>query len=130
MAEDAESVLEQLPRLLLQSIVSRLDAPSICAAAACCRALRSCAEDALGELDAIALVDTWRTEATVVERLLSGNTRLSSLSLDCSKMDDGIINTITRKELHTLCLWGCHQFSAKLLCGIAMRCPQLQVWRW
>lgn len=124
--EDAESILEQLPRALLQDIIARLDAASICAAEACCRALRSCAEDALLELEAIALMDT-RTEAAVVERLLSGNMRLNSLSLDCSRMDDGIINTITRSELHTLCLWGCHQFSAKLLCGIAMRCPQLKV---
>ncbi|KAG0577687.1 hypothetical protein KC19_5G173300 [Ceratodon purpureus] len=127
MAEDVESILEQLPRALLQSVIGRLDAPSICATAACCRVLRACAEDALRELEAIALVDNWRTEAAVVERLLSGNTRLSSLSLDCSKMDDAVINTITRQELHTLCLWGCHQFSAKLLCGIAMRCPELKV---
>lgn len=126
MAVDTESALEQLPRSLLHCIISKLDAASICAAAACCRVLRSCAGEALGTLGAIALVDI-RTEPAVVERLLAGNTCLNNLSLDCSKMDDGIINTITRAELHTLCLWGCHQFSAKLLCGIAMRCPLLKV---
>lgn len=127
MVVDMESDLEQLPRSLLYSIVSKLDAASICTAAACCRTLRSCAEEALGSLGVIALVDI-RTEPAVLERLLSGNnSSLRNLSLNCSKMDDGIINTITRKELHTLCLWGCHQFSAKLLCGIAMRCPLLKV---
>lgn len=121
-----ESTLEQLPRALLHTIISRLDAASICAAATSCRLLRECAADVLTRLEGLSLLDV-RTEASVIERILAGNTALNSLSLDCSKMDDGVISTLTRPCLETLCLSGCNQFSAKLLFEIANRCPLLRV---
>lgn len=126
MSAEMESALEQLPRSVLQSILSRLDAGSICTAASCSRLLRTCAEEVLTQLEVVTLVDM-RAESSVVERVLTGNTVLKSLTLDCTKMDDKVVNTLTRPQLHTLCLVGCDQFSANLLLEIAKWCPLLKV---
>jgi hypothetical protein len=99
---------------------------SICAVATSCRFLRDCAGDVLPQLSTITLVDV-EAEALVVERLLAGNTELKSLTLECSKLDDGIIKALTKPQLHTLCLSGCDHFSAKLLNEIAVKCPLLKM---
>ncbi|CAK9216044.1 unnamed protein product [Sphagnum troendelagicum] len=121
-----ESPLERLPGAVLQAIVSQLDMASICAVATSCRLLRACAGDVLPRLSTITLVDV-EAEAMVVERLLAGNTELKSLTLKCSKLDDGIIKALTKPQLHTLCLSGCDHFSAKLLNEIAVKCPLLKI---
>ncbi len=121
-----ESPLERLPGAVLQAIVSQLDMASICAVATSCRFLRDCAGDVLPQLSTITLVDV-EAEALVVERLLAGNTELKSLTLECSKLDDGIIKALTKPQLHTLCLSGCDHFSAKLLNEIAVKCPLLKM---
>eukprot|EP00249_Psilotum_nudum_P022244 c28432_g1_i3 orf=347-2197(+) len=118
--------LEMLPHALLQSILFRLDVPSICAAAAACRCLHFCASQVLPHLQSFHLLEI-APSYDGLKHLLSCNLTLQSLRLDCSNLDDAALECILKPQLQELYLENCDHFSANLLVEIGQHCTDLRL---
>lgn len=58
--------------------------------------------------------------------LLPPNPYLTSLKVDCGRLDDSAIALLVKPSLHELCLHNCADFSGKLLSEIGTRCKDLR----
>eukprot|EP01018_Ginkgo_biloba_P009002 Gb_39138 [translate_table: standard] len=117
--------LEQLPLTVLQTILSKLDVPSICSAAGSCKILNLCASQTLSFLHSFHLLDLSPTIG-MLKHLLPSNVALRSLKVDCSQLDDSSIGYLANPLLQDLCLQSCDNFSAKLLSEIGRNCNDLR----
>ncbi|KAJ7547350.1 hypothetical protein O6H91_08G081800 [Diphasiastrum complanatum] len=117
--------LERLPDAVMQAILTRLDILSIYSAASCCRFLRSTVAQLLPYLESFHLLDI-SPDNELLEQLLSGNLLLRSIKLDCSLLDDRVIDSLTKPHLQELSLHCCEGFSVELLLGIGRCCQDLR----
>lgn len=114
-----------LPFTVLATILSKLDPRSLCAAAATCRSVRSCAVHALSFLPSFHLIEIAPTP-DLLRPLLPENPHLRSLRLDCRRLDDAAIEQLARASLHELCLQNCENLSGRLLGEVGRKCRELR----
>lgn len=117
--------LEQLPLALLGTIMAKLDVASICSLASTCRTFKSCASHILTFLPSIHLLDIAPSMDLLIP-LLPQNPHLTSLKIDCCRLDDTAIDCLVRPSLDELVLHSCGDFSGKLLSEIGARCSGLR----
>lgn len=58
--------------------------------------------------------------------LLRQNPHLTSLKVDCDRLNDSAIEILLCPSLRELCLYNCADFNGKLLSEIGTRCPDLR----
>ncbi|KAL4186632.1 hypothetical protein AMTRI_Chr09g34910 [Amborella trichopoda] len=118
--------LDLLPVALLQTIMSKLDLPSLCSAAASCKTLNFCASQTLLFITNFHLLDIAPT-VDMLERLLPPNPSLWSLKIDCSNLNDSSIVHLARPSLRDLYLHNCGRLSSKLLLELGRKCTDLRL---
>ncbi|XP_073014263.1 F-box protein At-B [Typha latifolia] len=119
-------LMERLPQSLLVDILARLDLDSLCSAAPVCRGLRLSVSQALSSISNLDL-SGFPLTLQILNRVLSGNNILRSLTLDCSRLDDSSINTFAKEHLHELSLLRCSMFSSYIFLAIGEKCPNLRL---
>ncbi|XP_027365939.1 F-box/LRR-repeat protein 10 [Abrus precatorius] len=124
MASD-EVCLDQLPRALLGTVMTKLDIASICSLASTSSTFRSCAKHILSFLPTFHLLDI-APSAKLLRPLLPPNPYLTSLKVECGGLDDSAISFLLKPSLHDLSLHNCVDFSGKLLSEIGNRCKDLR----
>eukprot|EP00250_Pteridium_aquilinum_P013109 c21135_g1_i1 orf=104-1942(+) len=117
--------MEDLPDAVVQNILSRLDVPSLCSAAASCRHFFFSASQAIPHLDKFHLLEL-APRLDELERLLCHNSLLRSLKLDCRRLDDRALNFILKPNLEEIELINCDWFSSRLLSKIGQHCRGLR----
>lgn len=125
MEERGGGGLVQLPVCILQSILSKLDVPSICSAARSCKLLSLCASHTLSIVDSFHLLDLPPT-SEMLHHLLPPNLALKSLKVDCAQLGDSSIGHLANPQLEELCLRCCDNFTAELLFEIGRNCKNLR----
>lgn len=123
--EGEKTGLEQLPLALLGTIMAKLDVASICSLASTCRTFKSCASHILTFLPSVHLLDIAPSIDLLIP-LLPQNPYLTSLKIDCCRLDDSAINHLVHSSLHELFLHNCGDFSGKLLLEIGAHCHHLR----
>ncbi|KAF9621737.1 hypothetical protein IFM89_027591 [Coptis chinensis] len=117
--------LDLLPTALLASIMTKLDIPSICSAAATCKTFNACVSQILSFLPNFHLLDV-APSINLLRPLLPPNPYLRSLKIDCSRLDDSSIDNLIRPSLHELCLHNCEDFTGDLISAIGKQCRDLR----
>ncbi|XP_065866328.1 F-box/LRR-repeat protein 10 isoform X1 [Euphorbia lathyris] len=120
-----EASLDQLPAALVATVMTKLDVASICSVASTCKTFRTCASHILTFIPNFHLFDI-ALPIDFLSPLLPLNPYLSSLKVDCARLDDSASNILLRPSLNELCLHNCTDFSGKLLSEIGRRCPNLR----
>ncbi|KAG8644105.1 hypothetical protein MANES_11G098300v8 [Manihot esculenta] len=123
--EEEEESFDQLPAALLATIMTKLDVASICSVASTCKIFKACASHILTFIPNFHLFDT-ALSINLLSPLLPPNPYLSSLKVDCARLDDSAIDLLVRPSLHELCLHNCADFSGKLLSEIGGKCADLR----
>ncbi|XP_057517275.1 F-box/LRR-repeat protein 10 [Amaranthus tricolor] len=123
--EEEKMGLEHLPSALLATIIAKLDMASICSVASTCRTFKSCASHILTFLPTVHLMDIAPSMDLLVP-LLPPNPYLTSLKIDCCRLDDSAINNLIRPSLQELFLHNCGDFSGRLLSEIGTQCCDLR----
>ncbi|KAK7343319.1 hypothetical protein VNO77_11974 [Canavalia gladiata] len=122
---EMEASLDELPRAVLGTIMTKLDIASICSLASTSSTFRSCAHNILSFLPSFHLLDI-APSVDLLAPLLPPNPYLTILKLDCARLDDSSISFLLKPSLHDLCLHNCADFSGKLLSEIGTRCRDLR----
>ncbi|XP_021849662.2 F-box/LRR-repeat protein 10 isoform X1 [Spinacia oleracea] len=117
--------LDELPSALLATIIAKLDMASICSVASTCRTFNSCASHILTFLPIVHLIDV-APSMDLLAPLLPPNPYLTSLKVDCCRLDDSAISHLIRPSLHELFLHNCGDFSGKLLSEIGSQCRDIR----
>lgn len=147
------TTIAHLPEAVVETVLLKLDVPSLCSVAATCRSLRNYATRTLSFLPALHLLvspscnlvllvfsdHVWVVVNSVVVfdqevsptldlllPLLPLNPYLRSLKLDCGRLGDSAIGGLARSSLEELCLLNCDNFSGKLLSEVGRRCKALR----
>ncbi|WVY97157.1 hypothetical protein V8G54_029308 [Vigna mungo] len=120
-----EASLDGLPSALVATVMTKLDIASICSLASTSSVFRSCARHILSFLPSFNLLDT-APSGDMLRPLLPPNPYLTTLKLDCSRLDDSAIAFLLKPSLQDLSLHNCADFSGRLLSEIGNRCKDLR----
>ncbi|XP_010526880.1 PREDICTED: F-box/LRR-repeat protein 10 [Tarenaya hassleriana] len=120
--------LDLLPAALLETVMTKLDVASLCSLASTCRTLRSCVSRVLTFAPNFHIFNIALPMETV-RPLLLPNQQLSSLKLDCGRLNNSAIGMMVRPSLQELCLQNCRCFSGDLLYEIGRKCRDLRFLR-
>ncbi|XP_038972791.1 F-box protein At-B isoform X2 [Phoenix dactylifera] len=119
-------LIERLPQSLVLEIFGRLDLESLCSAAPACKALRFSVSQVLSTISTIDLSGFSHT-VQILNRVLTNNRMLRSLTLDCVELDDSSIEVFGKEHLQELVLLKCFRFSLYILTAISRKCPNLRL---
>ncbi|XP_030943634.1 F-box/LRR-repeat protein 10 [Quercus lobata] len=118
--------LDSLPPALIATIMTKLDVSSVRSAASTCTTFRSSASHILSFLPTFHLLDIAVSVDLLRPLLLRQNPHLTSLKVDCDRLNDSAIEILLCPSLRELCLYNCADFNGKLLSEIGTRCPDLR----
>uniref|UniRef100_A0A1D1XDD0 F-box/LRR-repeat protein 10 n=2 Tax=Anthurium amnicola TaxID=1678845 RepID=A0A1D1XDD0_9ARAE len=119
------TTLAHLPAAVMETVLLKLDVPSLCSVAVTCRILHDYATHTLSFLPALHLSEISPT-LDLLRPLLPPNPYLRSLKLDCGRLDDSAIGHLARPSLEELCLFNCDRLSGRLLSELGRRCMVLR----
>ncbi|XP_050231662.1 F-box/LRR-repeat protein 10 [Mercurialis annua] len=120
-----EEGLDQLPAALIATVMTKLDMASICSVACTCKTFSLCASHILTFIPNFHLSDI-ALSIELLRPLLPPNPYLTSLKIDCSRLEDSAIDLLIRPSLRELSLHNCADFGGKLLSEIGGKCVELR----
>ncbi|XP_073303593.1 F-box protein At-B-like [Primulina huaijiensis] len=112
--------------LILDEIFPKLKMESLCALACVCRTLSSMVSQALSAISYLDL-SAFSSNGYILGQIVSRVRGMTSLTIDCLRLDDSSVINILGQNIQELSLLKCASLSFDVISSIGGRCPDLRV---